>query len=263
MTVALSSEESERYSRQIAIPEIGLEGQRRLRDTRVLIVGAGGLGSAIGYYLAAAGVGYICVVDPDEVELSNLQRQILHDTDRLGTPKALSAKSRLERLNPLIEVAAVAAALTEENGPELIAQHDVVLDGTDNYPARYLMNRLCVQAGKPYVYGSIFQLEGQASVFDARYGPCYQCLYPSEPGSGQRISAGEVGVLGSVAGLIGCIEATEAIKLITGVGETLIGRLLVYDGLYMTFEQMTIRKDPACAVCGKEHGADAAASHSL
>ncbi len=263
MTGALSREESERYCRQTVIPEIGLEGQRRLRDARVLLVGAGGLGSAIGYYLAAAGVGHISVVDPDEVQLSNLQRQILHDTDRIGTPKALSAKFRLERLNPRIEVAAMPVALSEENGPELVARHDVVLDGTDNYPARYLMNRLCVRAGKPYVHGSIFRLEGQASVFDARSGPCYQCLYPSEPAPGQRISAAQAGVLGSVAGLIGCIEATEAIKLILGVGETLIGRLLLYDGLHMTFEQMTIRKDPACEVCGKEHKTDAAESHRL
>jgi molybdopterin/thiamine biosynthesis adenylyltransferase len=247
---SLTDEQAERYSRQIVIPEIGPGGQARLREARVLIVGAGGLGSAIAYYLAAAGIGRIRVVDPDAVELSNLQRQILHDTDRIGMPKVDSAKERLERLNTDVQVEAHHAALTEENGAGLLAQCELALDGTDNYPARYLINELCAQAGKPYVHGSVFRFEGQASVFDARRGPCYRCLYPAPPTLCEFPGPAEAGVLGTTPGVIGCVQATEAIKLILGVGEPLIGRLLVYDGLHMTFDEMSIAKDPACRTCG-------------
>ncbi|WP_376792824.1 molybdopterin-synthase adenylyltransferase MoeB [Thermoflexus sp.] len=249
--VILTNEEIRRYSRHLLMPEVGLTGQKKLKAASVLIIGAGGLGSPAALYLAAAGVGRIGLVDFDVVDESNLQRQILHGTSWVGKPKLASAKARLLDLNPDITVETHEAVLTSANALEILKDYDIIIDGTDNFPTRYLVNDACVFLGKPLVYGSIFRFEGQATVFDARVGPCYRCLYPEPPPPGLVPSCAEGGVFGVLPGVIGAIQATEAIKLIIGQGEPLIGRLLLYDALSMRFRELKLRKNPSCPVCGE------------
>ncbi len=248
----LSREEILRYSRHLLIPEVGLEGQRKLKAASILLIGTGGLGSPAALYLAAAGVGRIGLVDYDVVDASNLQRQVIHGTQALGTLKVESARQRMLDLNPGIEVEVYNEPFTSANAVRIAESYDLILDGTDNFPTRYLTNDLCVLTGKPNVYGSIFRFEGQASVFDARRGPCYRCLFPEPPPPGLVPSCAEGGVLGVLPGTIGTIQATEALKLILGVGEPLIGRLLLYNALDMTYEYVRLRKNPKCKVCGPE-----------
>ncbi len=252
----LSKEEIQRYSRHLLIPDIALRGQEQLKQASVLIIGAGGLGSPATLYLAAAGIGRIGLVDFDAVEYSNLQRQIIHGTDDVGRSKLESAKESVRRINPLIEVALHEMPLSSENALDVLSPYDVVIDGTDNLPTRYLINDACVLTGKPYVYGSIFRFEGQVSVFHAKEGPCYRCLYPEPPPPGLVPSCAEGGVLGVLPGVIGVIQATEAIKQILGIGAPLIGRLLLYDALKMSFRELKLRKDPECPVCGKHPSID-------
>jgi adenylyltransferase/sulfurtransferase len=247
---ALSAEEIQRYSRHLIMPEVGMEGQRRLKAGSVLCIGAGGLGSPAAMYLAAAGIGRIGVVDFDVVDYSNLQRQLLHGTPDVGRSKLDSARDRINALNPHVQVDTYETMLSSENALELFAPYDVILDGTDNFPTRYLVNDACVIAGKPNAYGSIFRFEGQASVFAAKDGPCYRCLYPEPPPPGLVPSCAEGGVLGVLPGIIGVIQATEAIKLIVGIGEPLVGRFLIYDALRMRFRELKLRKDAECPVCG-------------
>jgi adenylyltransferase/sulfurtransferase len=246
----LSGDEVRRYSRHLILPEVGMDGQRALKAAKVLCIGAGGLGSPAAMYLAAAGVGTIGIVDFDVVDTSNLQRQLLHGTPDVGRSKLASAKDRLNALNPNVQVETYETALSSENALQLFAPYDVILDGTDNFPTRYLVNDACVLSGKPNAYGSIFRFEGQASVFAAADGPCYRCLYPEPPPPGLVPSCAEGGVLGVLPGIIGTIQATEAIKLIIGKGEPLIGRFLIYDALRMRFRELKLRKDPDCPVCG-------------
>ncbi|MBM3771282.1 MAG: molybdopterin-synthase adenylyltransferase MoeB [Acidimicrobiia bacterium] len=246
----LSNEEIKRYSRHLIMPEVGVDGQRRLKGGSVLCIGAGGLGSPAAMYLAAAGVGRIGIVDFDVVDYSNLQRQIIHGTPDVGRSKLVSAKDRLLALNPHIQVDTYEEALSSENAFRLFEPYDVILDGTDNFPTRYLVNDACVLLGKPNTYGSIFRFEGQASVFGMKKGPCYRCLYPEPPPPGLVPSCAEGGVLGVLPGVIGVIQATEAIKLLTGVGEPLVGRFLLYDALKMRFRELKVPKDPDCPVCG-------------
>src|SRR5262245_55500656 len=246
----LTNDEIKRYSRHLIMPEVGVDGQKRLKAGSVLCIGAGGLGSPAAMYLAAAGVGRIGLVDYDVVDFSNLQRQIIHGTPDVGRSKLASAKDRLLAINPHIQVDTYETALSSENALELFKPYDVILDGTDNFPTRYLTNDACVLLGKPNTYGSIFRFEGQASVFGAKDGPCYRCLYPEPPPPGLVPSCAEGGVLGVLPGIIGVIQATEAIKLITGIGEPLIGRFLIYDALKMRFRELKLRKDPECPVCG-------------
>jgi sulfur-carrier protein adenylyltransferase/sulfurtransferase len=246
----LTNDEVKRYSRHLIMPEVGVDGQRRLKAGSVLCIGAGGLGSPAAMYLAAAGVGTIGVVDFDVVDFSNLQRQIIHGTPDVGRSKLASAKDRLKAINPHIDVQTYEVALSSENALKLFEPYDVILDGTDNFPTRYLTNDACVLLGKPNAYGSIFRFEGQASVFATKEGPCYRCLYPEPPPPGLVPSCAEGGVLGVLPGVIGVIQATEAIKLITGIGEPLIGRFLIYDALKMRFRELKLRKDPDCPVCG-------------
>lgn len=247
---ALSNEEILRYSRHLIMPEVGMEGQRKLKAASVLCVGAGGLGSPLALYLAAAGIGRIGIVDFDVVDASNLQRQILHSTDAIGTKKLDSARERLRQVNPNVEVKTYETRLTSENALEICGGYDVVADGTDNFPTRYLVNDACVLLGKPNVYGSIFRFDGQASVFWAEKGPCYRCLYAEPPPPGLVPSCAEGGVLGILPGVIGVIQATEAVKLVLGRGEPLVGRLLLYDALRMSFRELKLRKNPDCAICG-------------
>jgi molybdopterin/thiamine biosynthesis adenylyltransferase/rhodanese-related sulfurtransferase len=247
----LSNEEIARYSRHLIMPEVALEGQKQLKAAKVLTVGTGGLGSPLALYLAAAGVGTIGIVDFDVVDESNLQRQIIHGTSDVGRPKVESAYDRLKDVNPNVEVRVHEEALTSDNALEIFEDYDVIVDGTDNFPTRYLVNDACVLLGKPNVYGSIFRFEGQASVFYAEKGPCYRCLYPEPPPPGLVPSCAEGGVLGILPGAIGTIQATETVKLILGIGEPLIGRLLLYDALGMSFHEMKLRKDPNCPVCGE------------
>ncbi|MEP7306525.1 MAG: molybdopterin-synthase adenylyltransferase MoeB [Acidobacteriota bacterium] len=246
----LTNDEVKRYSRHLIMPEVGVDGQRRLKAGSVLCIGAGGLGSPAAMYLAAAGVGTIGIVDFDVVDFSNLQRQIIHGTPDVGRTKLASAKDRLNAINPHVEVKTYETALTSENAFELFEPYDVILDGTDNFPTRYLTNDACVILGKPNAYGSIFRFEGQASVFATKNGPCYRCLYPEPPPPGLVPSCAEGGVLGVLPGIIGVIQATEAIKLIAGIGEPLIGRFLIYDALRMRFRELKLQKDPDCPVCG-------------
>ena len=246
----LSNEEIARYSRHLILPEVGMEGQKKLKAAKVLCVGTGGLGSPLALYLAAAGVGTIGLVDFDVVDSSNLQRQIIHSTESIGRPKIDSAEERLKGLNPFIKIVKFETMLTSANALEIISQFDVIADGTDNFQTRYLVNDACVLTGKPNAYGSIFRFEGQASVFATKDGPCYRCLYPEPPPPGLVPSCAEGGVLGILPGLVGVIQATEAIKLILGVGEPLIGRLLLVDALNMNFRQLKLRKNPDCPVCG-------------
>jgi sulfur-carrier protein adenylyltransferase/sulfurtransferase len=246
----LTAEEIKRYSRHLIMPEVGLDGQKKLKAGSVLCIGAGGLGSPAAMYLAAAGVGRIGIVDFDVVDFSNLQRQLLHGTSSVGRSKLESAKDRLRDLNPHIDIETYETTVSSENALDLFKPYDVILDGTDNFPTRYLVNDACVLAGKPNAYGSIFRFEGQASVFATKEGPCYRCLYPEPPPPGLVPSCAEGGVLGVLPGIIGVIQATEAIKLILGVGEPLIGRFLIYDALKMRFRELKLRKDPECPVCG-------------
>jgi len=247
----LSNEEIKRYSRHLIMPEVGVDGQKRLKAGSVLCIGAGGLGSPAAMYLAAAGVGRIGVVDFDVVDYSNLQRQIIHGTPDVGRPKLDSARDRLKALNPHIQIDTYEEALSSENALRLFEPYDIILDGTDNFPTRYLVNDACVILGKPNTYGSIFRFEGQASVFGTKNGPCYRCLYPEPPPPGLVPSCAEGGVLGVLPGVIGVIQATEAIKLLTGIGEPLIGRFLLYDAFKMRFRELKVPKDPECPVCGK------------
>ncbi len=247
----LRPEQFDRYRRHLTLPEMGLEGQRKLLESSVLLIGAGGLGSPLAFYLAAAGVGRIGLVDDDVVDASNLQRQILYRTEDVGRPKVEVARERVQALNPDVEVDVHATRLSSDNALEIFADYDVVIDGTDNFPTRYLSNDACVLLGKPNVYGSIFRFEGQASVFDATRGPCYRCLFPEPPPPGAVPSCAEGGVLGVLPGIIATIQATEAIKLITGAGSPLAGRLLLYDALRMEFNEFQLKKDPACPVCGE------------
>jgi molybdopterin/thiamine biosynthesis adenylyltransferase/rhodanese-related sulfurtransferase len=249
--VTLSKEEILRYSRHLIMPEVGMDGQTRLKAAKVLCIGAGGLGSPLALYLAAAGVGTLGVVDFDVVDFTNLQRQIIHTTADVGRPKLDSAAEKIKAINPYVEVRPFETRLTSANALDLFRQFDIVVDGTDNFPTRYLVNDACVLTGKPNVYGSIFRFEGQVSVFATEAGPCYRCLYPEPPPPGLVPSCAEGGVLGILPGLIGVMQATEAIKLILGKGEPLIGRLLLVDALGMKFRELKLRKNPDCPVCGK------------
>jgi adenylyltransferase/sulfurtransferase len=246
----LSHAEIRRYSRHLIVPEVGLEGQKRLKASSVLLIGAGGLGAPMAMYLAAAGVGRIGIVDFDVVDESNLQRQVIHGTSSVGKSKLESARERIAEINPYVQVDEYKVALTSENALEVLAPYDVIADGTDNFPTRYLVNDACVLLGKPNVYGSIFRFEGQASVFWAEQGPCYRCLYPEPPPPGLVPSCAEGGVLGILPGTIGTIQATETLKLLLGIGKPLVGRLLLYNALDMEFREMKLRKDPNCPVCG-------------
>jgi adenylyltransferase/sulfurtransferase len=247
---ALSNDEVRRYSRHLIMPEVGVDGQRKLKAAKVLCVGAGGLGSPAALYLTAAGVGTLGLVDFDVVDMSNLQRQILYDTSDVGHPKLASARRRLTRLNPDVTVVEHETPLTSANALDIVRQYDLVVDGADNFPTRYLVNDACVLTGRPNVYGSIFRFDGQASVFATKGGPCYRCLYPEPPPPGLVPSCAEGGVLGVLPGLIGTIQATEAIKLILGTGESLAGRLLLFDALSMSVRTMKLRRDPGCPICG-------------
>ena len=249
-TSSLSNEEVARYSRHLIMSEVGMEGQLKLKAARALCIGAGGLGSPVALYLAAAGVGTLGIVDFDEVDFSNLQRQIIHGTPDVGRSKLDSAKSRLNALNPEVEVITHEMALSAENALGLFVDYDLVIDGTDNFPTRYLVNDACVLSGRPNIYGSIFRFEGQVSVFAAVDGPCYRCLYPEPPPPGLVPSCAEGGVLGILPGVVGTLQATEAIKFILGVGEPLVGRFLIFDALKMRFRELKLRKDPDCPVCG-------------
>jgi adenylyltransferase/sulfurtransferase len=247
----LSNDEIGRYSRHLLLPEVGLEGQQKLKAAKVLCVGTGGLGSPLAFYLAAAGIGTLGLVDFDVVDESNLQRQIIHSTADVGRPKIDSAAEKLKALNPYMNVVKHETMLTSANALEIIRDYDIVADGTDNFPTRYLVNDACVLMGKPNAYGSIFRFEGQASVFATKEGPCYRCLYPEPPPPGLVPSCAEGGVLGILPGLVGVIQATEVIKFILGKGEPLIGRLLLVDSLNMHFRELKLRKNPDCPVCGK------------
>ncbi len=248
---ALTVDEVRRYSRHIIIPEVAMAGQKRLKNAKVLAVGAGGLGSPNLMYLAAAGVGTIGIVEFDTVDESNLQRQIIHGQSDIGRSKAASARDSIREINPLIDVIVHEERLDSSNVMQIFAEYDLIVDGTDNFATRYLVNDACVLLGKPYVWGSIFRFDGQASVFWAEYGPCYRCLYPEPPPPGMVPSCAEGGVLGVLCASIGSIQATEAVKLLTGIGEPLVGRLMVYDGLEMNYRTVKVRKDPDCAVCGE------------
>jgi adenylyltransferase/sulfurtransferase len=248
--ISLTSQEVARYSRHLIMPEVGMEGQKRLKAASILLVGAGGLGSPLGLYLAAAGVGRIGIVDFDVVDFSNLQRQVLHGTPDVGRPKLQSAKDRLRAINPEVQIDLYETRLSSTNALSILAPYDIVIDGTDNFPTRYLVNDACVLLKKPNVYGSIFRFDGQASVFYPPHGPCYRCLYPEPPPPGEVPSCAEGGVLGILPGLIGCIQATEGVKLILGKGSPLIGRLLLYDALTMKFQEFKVRRNPKCPMCG-------------
>ena len=247
---SLSAQEVARYSRHLIMPEVGMDGQLKLKAASVLCIGAGGLGSPVAMYLAAAGVGRIGIVDFDVVDHSNLQRQVIHGTPDVGRPKLDSARDRLYAINPEVLVETHDLALSSENALQLLADYDIIVDGTDNFPTRYLVNDACVLLGKPNVYGSIFRFEGQASVFATKGGPCYRCLYPEPPPPGLVPSCAEGGVLGVLPGVVGTIQATEAVKLIIGVGEPLVNRFMIYDALRMRFRELKLRRDPECPVCG-------------
>ena len=248
--VKLSKEEIQRYSRHLIMPEVGMEGQLKLKRARVLTIGTGGLGAPLGLYLAAAGVGHLGLVDFDVVDNSNLQRQVTFTTQDVGKPKSAAAKARLSALNPMIEITAYETRLTSDNALDLFRDYDIIVDGTDNFPTRFLVNDACVILGKPNVYGSIFRFEGQATVFGYPGGPCYRCLYPEPPPPGLVPSCAEGGVLGVLPGIVGSIQATETIKLILGTGEPLVGRLLLFDALAMRFRELKLKRNPECPVCG-------------
>lgn len=247
----LTNDQIQRYSRHLIMPEVGVEGQEKLLKSKILLIGAGGLGSPLGLYLSAAGVGTLGLVDFDVVDFSNLQRQVIHGTENVGQLKVESAKARINSINPEVNVITYKERLTSENIMGLIKDYDVVIDGTDNFPTRYLVNDACVLAKKPLLYGSIFRFDGQATVFKTPEGPCYRCLYPEPPPPGMVPSCAEGGVLGILPGIIGVIQATEAIKLIIGKGEPLIGRLMLFNAMEMKFREVKIMKDPDCPICGK------------
>jgi molybdopterin/thiamine biosynthesis adenylyltransferase/rhodanese-related sulfurtransferase/molybdopterin converting factor small subunit len=249
--VQLSQEEILRYSRHLILPEVGMEGQRKLKASSVLIIGAGGLGSPVALYLAAAGIGRIGMVDFDVVDMTNLQRQVIHSTKNVGRSKLDSARERIKEINPHVEVETFETKLTSQNAMGILANFDVIIDGTDNFPTRYLVNDACVLLGKPNVYGSIFRFEGQVSLFDATKGPCYRCLYATPPPPGLVPSCAEGGVIGVLPGIIGSLQALEAIKCIVGQGDLLTGRLLLFDALHLSFRELKLKKDPACPVCGE------------
>lgn len=248
--VKLSKDEIQRYSRHLIMPEVGLEGQLKLKKARVLMIGTGGLGAPLGLYLAAAGVGHLGLVDFDVVDSSNLQRQVTFTTADVGKPKSEAAKARLSALNPMIDIVSYETRLTSENALDLFRDYDIIVDGTDNFPTRFLVNDACLLLGKPNVYGSIFRFEGQATVFGYPGGPCYRCLYPEPPPPGLVPSCAEGGVLGVLPGIIGSIQAMETIKLILGVGDSLAGRLLLFDALAMRFRELKLRRNPDCPMCG-------------
>ena len=247
----LTVDEVRRYSRHLIIPDVAMDGQKRLKNAKVLCIGAGGLGSPALMYLAAAGVGTLGIVEFDTVDESNLQRQIIHGQSDVGRSKAESARDSVQEINPYVDVILHEERLESENALELFAQYDLIVDGTDNFATRYLVNDACVLLNKPYIWGSIYRFDGQASVFWSEYGPCYRCLYPEPPPPGMVPSCAEGGVLGVLCGSIGSIQVTEAIKLLTGVGDPLVGRLMIYDALEMNYRTVKVRKDPECAVCGK------------
>jgi molybdopterin/thiamine biosynthesis adenylyltransferase/rhodanese-related sulfurtransferase len=249
--VKLSKEEIQRYSRHLIMPEVGMEGQLKLKRARVLTIGTGGLGAPLGLYLAAAGVGHLGLVDFDVVDSSNLQRQVTFTTADVGKPKSEAAKARLSALNPAIEIVSYDTRLTSDNALELFRDYDIIVDGTDNFPTRFLVNDACVLLGKPNVYGSIFRFEGQATVFGYPGGPCYRCLYPEPPPPGLVPSCAEGGVLGVLPGIVGSIQAMETIKLILGTGDPLVGRLLLFDALAMRFRELKLKKNPDCPLCGE------------
>ena len=249
-TLTLSKDEILRYSRHLIVPEVGMEGQLKLKAAKVLLVGTGGLGAPLGLYLAAAGIGRIGLVDFDVVDFTNLQRQVIHFTKDVGRNKIDSAAEKMTAINPNVEIVKHEVALSSENAMEILKDYDLVVDGTDNFPTRYLVNDACVLLGKPNVYGSIFRFEGQATVFAYEGGPCYRCLYPEPPPPGLVPSCAEGGVLGILPGTIGLIQATEAVKLILGIGEPLVGRLLLFDALGMRFRELKLRKNPECPICG-------------
>ncbi len=248
--VKLSKEEVQRYSRHLIMPEVGMEGQLKLKRARVLTIGTGGLGAPLGLYLAAAGVGHLGLVDFDVVDSSNLQRQVTFTTADVGKPKSEAAKARLSALNPAIEIVSYETRLTSDNALEMFRDYDIIVDGTDNFPTRFLVNDACVLLGKPNVYGSIFRFEGQATVFGYPGGPCYRCLYPEPPPPGLVPSCAEGGVLGVLPGIVGSIQAMETIKLILGAGEPLVGRLLLFDALAMRFRELKLKRNPECPMCG-------------
>ena len=250
--VTLSKDEILRYSRHLIMPEVGMEGQQKLKAARVLCIGAGGLGSPLALYLAAAGVGTLGIVDFDVVDYTNLQRQIIHSTADVGRKKLDSAADKLKGINPFLNLQTFDTRLSSDNALELFREFDIIADGTDNFPTRYLVNDACVLTGKPNVYGSIFRFEGQASVFATKDGPCYRCLYSEPPPPGLVPSCAEGGVLGILPGLVGVIQATEVIKLILDVGNPLIGRLLMYDALAATVTEVKVRRDPACPICSRD-----------
>jgi adenylyltransferase/sulfurtransferase len=250
-----TEEQIKRYARHIILPEVGGKGQEKLLNSKVLVIGAGGLGSPAILYLAAAGVGTIGIVDFDVVDFSNLQRQVIHNTERVGTPKVESAKKTVEMLNPDVKVITYNTRISKENIMDIIKDYDVVLDGTDNFPTRFLINDACYFAGKPLVSAAMLRFEGQVSVFDYRNkenSPCYRCLFPEPPPPGLVPTCQEAGILGSIGGIMGCIQATEAIKLILGIGEPLVGKLLIMDALSMDFRKVKLRKDPNCPLCGEK-----------
>ena len=248
---ALSIDEVRRYSRHLIIPDVGMSGQKRLKNSKVLVIGAGGLGSPALLYLAAAGVGTIGIVEFDEVDESNLQRQIIHGQSDIGQPKAESARASIAETNPYVNVVVHNERLDNDNVLQIFEQYDLIVDGTDNFATRYLVNDAAVLLGKPYVWGSIYRFDGQASVFWAEHGPCYRCLYPEPPPPGMVPSCAEGGVLGVLCASIGAIQVNEAIKLLTGIGEPILGKLVVYDALEMEYRKLTVRKDPDCAICGE------------
>jgi molybdopterin/thiamine biosynthesis adenylyltransferase/rhodanese-related sulfurtransferase len=247
----LTPQEVRRYSRHLIIPDVGMAGQKRMKNAKVLVVGAGGLGSPALMYLAAAGIGTLGIVDFDVVEESNLQRQVIHGQSDIGRSKAESARDSVQEINPLVEVVLHTDRLDSSNAMEIFADYDLIVDGTDNFATRYLVNDACVLLGKPYVWGSIYRFDGQASVFWSEYGPCYRCLYPEPPPPGMVPSCAEGGVLGVLCASIGSIQVNEAIKVITGIGEPIVGRLMIYDALEMTYRSVKVRKDPECPLCGK------------
>ncbi|MEE8475478.1 MAG: molybdopterin-synthase adenylyltransferase MoeB [Myxococcota bacterium] len=248
----LEPDQFARYARHLTLPQVGVEGQRALLEARVLVIGAGGLGCPLAQYLAAAGVGTIGLVDFDRVDVSNLQRQVLYGTADVGRPKIEVARERIAAMNPDVRVETHSLQLTSDNALEILGEYQIVIDGTDNFPTRYLSNDACVLLGKPNIHGSVFRFEGQATVFDARHGPCYRCLYPEPPPPELAPSCAEGGVLGVLPGLIGMIQATETVKLVTGIGEPLYGRLIQYDALEMRFAEFRLKKDPSCPVCGDQ-----------
>lgn len=246
----MTNEQVLRYGRHLIMPEVGVEGQEKINAAKILMIGAGGLGSPSALYLAASGVGEMTIIDPDVVDVSNLQRQVIHDTNSINVPKVESAKKRIAEINPHVKVNAIQDRLSNDNVRELVRNHDIVVDGTDNFQTRYMVNDACVFEGKLNVYGSIFRFDGQSTVFCDPEGPCYRCLYPEAPPPGMVPSCAEGGVLGILPGIVGVIQATEAIKLIIGKGRPLVGRLMLYDALEMKFRELKIRKDPSCPVCG-------------